>query len=191
MAPIANWFWLFPICMAGLISKWILACPIPLVTAHFLYSILSSAQKFQMASAWRMLQQYSILLQGVPAMTILMSNEPVMIKRSNQLKYHQAHEGWKVTERRNSLPPKLLLCFFCGSIHLTTVPRTAVHDPQWNFLLGTKSCRTWIIFSDKQLITDTQNGNNFDQSLVCIAKSGKLSRDVHHLGSLFKCCNHF
>ncbi len=94
-------------------------------------------------------------------------------------------------ERRNSLPPKLLLCFFCGSIHLTTVPRTAVHDPQRYFLLQTKSCRTWIIFSDKQLIIDTQNGNNFDRPLMCIVKSGKLSRDVHHLGSLFKCCNHF
>jgi hypothetical protein len=40
-----------------------------------------------------MLQQYSILLQGVPAMTILMPNEPVTITKSNQLKYHQANEG--------------------------------------------------------------------------------------------------
>jgi hypothetical protein len=42
----------------------------------------------------------------------------------------------EVIVRRNSLPPKLLLCFFCGSIHLTTVPWAAVHDLQWNFHLG-------------------------------------------------------
>jgi hypothetical protein len=187
MAPIADWFWLFPISMAGLISKWILACPIPLVTAHFLYSILSSAQKFQMVSAWRtcfskvFLQWQFWCLMNLSQLQDLTNWSTIKQMRGERVNI----------ERRNSLPPKLLLCFFCGSIHLTTVPRTAVHDPQRNFLLQTKSCRTWIIFSDKQLIIDTQNGNNFDWPLMCIVKSGKLSRDVHHLGSLFKCCNHF
>ncbi len=134
--PILSCSWRSIGACSSLIPIWVLACPIPLVTAHLLYTKFGSAY-IPRTSSWKLITSGQIFfnIQKDPWTSISFSS----ISQKNlhlfqRLITHSIQSSW-IINHGGLRPSEFVFFFLCCSINLATISWSTIRESQRNFLI--------------------------------------------------------
>jgi hypothetical protein len=136
--PILRCFWQsIGACSSSLIPIWVLACPIPLVTAHLLYTKFGSAY-IPRTSSWKLIitsgQIFFNIQQDPWTSKSFSSISQKNLHLFQRLITHSIQSSW-IINHGGLRPSELFFCFLCCSINLATISWSTICESQRNFLI--------------------------------------------------------